>query len=447
METIKNVTQLLVAANIAKTATANLVIESPAQIADGEVCLVDPRNNMQVTSAGYPVGFPGCGFKLIQRSGNTLVHSDIIKPGTVRSMTISLPANNAASEQIDYVGFNGTSGSLDVINNNIYTIRLYILDSTISGFMQQKIKEGFYKSNSSANESDVAAGLVSSLIANYKREPVQDILFERVASGVTEASSGGVFSVANGSKIVSVVESAGGASDAGLYTVATVADAGTLVAGDFLRIGHATTRTFPVYRIVSISGAGTAACTIELDVPYQGATNAALAAASVGCMASATGLAGDFGIKISGVAQAYDGKFFGLPVTWTTTADFDDEQTTTVTRSQNASIGTGNYDVLAKIEKELQADEYVYRLFIEGAPVDRADVLAATTYDVVTIEYDHIEMSGLGVEVRSPKTLLIAQAGNGAQADVAAIGWLTLLNAIVVTAWATPGVIALVPTA
>jgi len=443
METIKNVTQLLVAKNIAKTATANLVIQNVAQIADGEVCVVDPRTNKQVTSAGYTDGFPASGFKLIQRSGSQLIHSDIIKPGTIRSMTISLPANNPAREQIDYVGFNGTSGSLDVINNNIYTIRLSILDSTISGFMQQKIKEGFYKSNSSATESDIAAGLVASLISNYSREPVQDLLFERVSSGVTVASSGGTWNVTKGSKYVTVAESAGGAADGGLYA----ADASTLAVGDFIRFGHATTNTFPIYRIVSIANAASALCTIELDVAYQGTSNAALAAASVGCMSSATGLASDFGIKISGVAQAYDGKFFGLPITWTTLADFDDEQTTTVTRSQSASIGTGNYDVLAKLEKELQADEYVYRVFLEGAPVDRTDVLSGTTYDVVTIEYDHVEMSGLGVEVRSPKTLVVAQAGHGAQADVAAIGCITLLNHIVVTTWATPGVSALVPTA
>jgi len=443
METIKNVTQLLVAKNISKTATANLVIETYDQIADGEVCVVDPRTNKQVTSAGYTDGFPACGFKLIQRSGTKLIHSDIIKPGTIRSMTISLPANNAAAEQIDYVGFNGTSGALDVINNNLYTIRLYILDSTIMGFMQQKVKEGFYKSNSAATESDIAAGLVNSLIANYKREPVQNILFERVSSATTVASSGGVWSVTKNSKFVKVVESAGSAADAGKYD----SDGSILTVGDFIRFGHATTKTYPIYRIVSISGAGTATCTIELDAPYQGTSNVSLAATSVGCMASATGLAGDFGIKISGVSSAYDGKFFGMPVTFKTTVNFSDEQTTTVTNAQTASVGTGNYDVLARLEKELQADEYVYRVFLEGAPVDRTDVISGTTYDVVTIEYDHIEVSSLGVEVRSPKTLVIAQAGNGAQADVAAIGWLTLLNHIVVTTWATPGVSSLTPTA
>ena len=442
MQTIKNVTQLLVAKNIAKTATANMLITDYTSIADGEVCVIDPKTHKQVTSAGYLAGFPGDGFKLVQRSGTKLIYSDIIKPGCVKSMNITLPATYAASEQIDYVGYNGTSGSIDVFFDNLYTLRLYILDNTISGFMQQKIKEGFFKSGLASTESDIAAGLVNSLIKNYSREPVQDILFERVASGTTVASSGGVFTVVKGSKVVSVVESAGGAADAGKYA----ADVSTLVVGDFIRFGHATTKTFPVYRIAAISGAGGAACTITLDAPYQGTSNAALAAASVGCMASATGLAGTFGLKISGVAQAYDGKFLGAPTTWTTSVDFNDYQTTTVTNSATASIGTGTYDTLARLEKELQADEYIFSNFIEGAPVDRTDILSGTTYDVIVLEYEGVESSGLGSDVKSPKTLVIASAGNAGQADVAAIGFITLLNHIVVTTWATPGCSALVPT-
>lgn len=442
METIKNVNQLFVAKNIAKTATANLVIAKYDDIADGEVCIVDPRNNVQLTSAGYPTGFNG--FRVVQRSGSKLIFSDVVRAGTVRRMNITLPANFAAAEQVDYIGYNGTSGSLDVINSNVYTVRLYINESTINGFMQQKIKEGFYKSTTAAVESDIAAALQNSLIKNFSREPLQDIKFERVSSATTVASSGGTWTVFKGSKTVTVAESGGGANDAGKYS----ADASTLVVGDFIRFGHATTKTYPVYRIAAISGAGGALATITLDAPYQGTSDAALAAASVGCMASATGLAGTFGLKLSGLAQAYNGFFFGEPKTWLTTIDFGDNQTSLVTNATVASRGTGTYDTLARVEKELQADENPYRVFLEQGVVDRTDVLSdGTTYDVVVLEYDGVEQSGLGSDVKSPKTITIVQAANGAQADVAAIGWITLLNHIVVTTWATPGVVALVPTA
>ena len=426
MQTTRNVTQLFVGANIAKTAAAGNVINSVASLGNGEIAVVNPVNNVQLTTAGLPAGLDG--FKLIQRSGNRLIHSDVVKAGTVRKYTISLPATFPATEQVDYIGYNGTAGSIaDLIANNIYTVRLYVLDSTINGFMQQKIKEGFWKSGAAApNQRAVAKNLVESLIKNYSREPVQDIRFERINSGALLDAIGVLTAtVVNGSKAVVF------SGDA--TAIVTV--------GSLLRIGGTGAGTTPVYVVESVDAGVGAARVYTLDIPYQGAT-ATIAAANIETVNE-----GNWGIQIAGVAQAYDGKFFGEPTVWKTTIDFTDNQLTTVTNATAASPGTGNYDVLARLEKELQADEYVYRNFIEGAPVDRTDVLAGTTYDVVVIEYDGEIESGLGTTVKSPKTLIIASAGNAAQADVAAIGWLTLLNQLIVTTWATPGTANLVPTA
>ena len=426
MQTTRNVTQLFVGANIAKTAAAGNVINSVASLGNGEIAVVNPVNNVQLTTAGFPAGLDG--FKLIQRSGNRLIHSDVVKAGTVRKYTISLPATFPATEQVDYIGYNGTAGSIaDLIANNIYTVRLYVLDSTINGFMQQKIKEGFWKSGAAApNQRAVAKNLVESLIKNYSREPVQDIRFERINSGALLDAIGVLTAtVVNGSKAVVF------SGDA--TAIVTV--------GSLLRIGGTGAGTTPVYVVESVDAGVGAARVYTLDIPYQGAT-ATIAAANIETVNE-----GNWGIQIAGVAQAYDGKFFGEPTVWKTTIDFTDNQLTTVTNATAASPGTGNYDVLARLEKELQADEYVYRNFIEGAPVDRTDVLAGTTYDVVVIEYDGEIESGLGTTVKSPKTLMIASAGNAAQADVAAIGWLTLLNQLIVTTWATPGTANLVPTA
>ena len=426
MQTTRNVTQLFVGANIAKTAAAGNVINSVASLGNGEIAVVNPVNNVQLTTAGLPAGLDG--FKLIQRSGNRLIHSDVVKAGTVRKYTISLPATFPATEQVDYIGYNGTAGSIaDLIANNIYTVRLYVLDSTINGFMQQKIKEGFWKSGAAApNQRAVAKNLVESLIKNYSREPVQDIRFERINSGALLDAIGVLTAtVVNGSKAVVF------SGDA--TAIVTV--------GSLLRIGGTGAGTTPVYVVESVDAGVGAARVYTLDIPYQGAT-ATIAAANIETVNE-----GNWGIQIAGVAQAYDGKFFGEPTVWKTTIDFTDNQLTTVTNATAASPGTGNYDVLARLEKELQADEYVYRNFIEGAPVDRTDVLAGTTYDVVVIEYDGEIESGLGTTVKSPKTLMIASAGNAAQADVAAIGWLTLLNQLIVTTWATPGTANLVPTA
>lgn len=425
METIKNVNQLFVGKNISKTGTASLVITGPSVIADGEVCVVDPRNNVHLTTAGYPAGLDG--FRICQRSGDKLIFSDVVKAGSVRKYSISLPASNPASEQVDYIGYNGSAGSIaDLVANNIYTVRLYILDSTISGFMQQKIKEGFWKSGASVpTQQAVAKNLVESLIKNYSREPIQDIRFERVNAGAAANALGtATATVTQGSKVIVFSED-----------MTALVTAGTLV-----RLGGAGAGTTPVYVVSSVSGSGATAA-YTLDIPYQGVSEV-IAAGNVESVTE-----GNWGIKISGVAQTYNEKFFGAPASWKLAIDFTDNQSTVITNASAASTGTGTYDVLARLEKELQADEYIFRNFVEGAPVDRKDVLPATTYDVVVVEYDGIIESGLGTQVRSPKTLTIVQAGNGAQADVANIGWLTLLNHLIVTTWATPGASALTPTA
>lgn len=425
METIKNVTQLLVGKAISKTATAGLLINSHSVIADGEICVVDPRTNAQLTTAGYPAGLDA--IKLVQRSGSRLIHSDIIRAGTVRKYTISLPANNPATEQSDFVGYNGTSGAItDLIANNIYTLRLYVRGNTTSGFMQQKIKEGFWKSGTTApTQQAVARGLVDSLIKNYSREPIQDIRFERINSGA-QANALGTASatVVRGSNRVVFSENM----------------TALVTAGTILRFGTSGAGTAPVYVVTGVSGSG-ASAVYTLDIPWQGDTGT-IAAANVESVTE-----GNWGIRIFGIPFAYDGKFYGLPVSWKTNIDFSDNQTTPLTEATGASPGTGTYDVLARIEKELQADEYVYRNFIQGAPVDRADILSTTTYDVITIEYDDVTQSGLGTNIRSPKTLMIAHAITGNQAVVAQIGWLTLLNDLIVTRWATPGATALTPTA
>jgi hypothetical protein len=424
METTRNVNQLFVAKNIGKAATANMVINDFSLLTDGEVCIVDPRNNVQLTTAGYPAGFDG--FKVIQRSGSRLIHSDVVKAGTVRKYSITLPATFPKTQQIDYVGYNGTSGAIDVFNSNLFVIRLYVLENSITGFMQQKIKEGFYKSTSAATQLLIAQGLHKSLVKNYSREPWQDIVFERINAGAqSNALAAANVAVAYGSTAIKF--------DADVTAL--------LAVGGILRFGTSGAGTAPCYVVASVDAGVGAARTYFLDVPWQGTTGT-IAAANVETVAAA----GDWGIKISGATPAYNGLFFGVPITFKTAIDFNDNQAAVVTNAQAASIGTGNYDVLAKLEKELQSDENVFRVFAESGVIDRTDVLSGTTYDVVIVEYDGVETTSLGSVEKSPKILTIVQAGNGAQADVANIGWITLLNNIIVTTWVTPGAVAAVPT-
>ena len=425
METIKNVTQLLVAKDQAVTVSAADVINSIADLADGDVLVTDLKN-VVLDAASLPATVPA--FKLIQRSGSNLIHSDIITQGLVRSYTLGLQV--AEAQQVDYVGYNGVSGALDTIASNIYTIRLYCRDLDTAGFMQQKIKEGFYKSNAVAasyTQQAVALGLVESLIANYSREADQDIAFERINAGaLANALATSTVSVVKGSKFIVCSE-----------------DMTSLItAGTILRFGATGAGTAPCYVVTGHDGGTTTARIYELDVPWQGVTAAAFAAASFESVTE-----GAWGISLTGVDRYFlTGKFSSKVNTWVTTIDMGDAAVAVVTASVTPYPGVGTLQQLATLEKELQADEFIYRSFPEGTPIDRADIVGAL-YDVTIVEFDGSIQSGLGVDVKSPKTLQIALESNTAQGDDTNVGIVTTLNAIIVTKWATPGAAAQTPTA
>ena len=422
MDTIKNVTQLFVAKN--QTMTAGLegtVISVPGDLLDGEVVITDPKN--VVLDATDFTTIPFTAIKFIQRSGDVLVHSDVIEEvAGVSSYLVGLQA--AETQQLDYVGFNGVTGELDVLASNIYTIRLNVLDKLTAGFMQQKIKEGFYKSNANATSYTqwaIAEGLVNSLIANYSRETEQDLTFGVTNSGanVDLGTGAGDVTFTKGSK----------------YAVfgTAIDDATTnaiLLVGDLLAATDA--KTEDTYRVVSID-VPTETC--ELDHAWQGAT-VTVANATVGRVIGATAQAADYGVKIQGVDREFKAGYFPSNVMfWETQIDFGDLSVVSTVSSTAAYPGVGTGQQLGMLEKELQADEHIYRGHVEAGVIDRVDIVPATLYDVFVIGYNGEIQSGGGLAVQSPKTIQIATAGtsNNNNED-ANTGLLVTLNALFVTA-------------
>jgi len=401
METIHNVTQLFIVEKITETVgLEGDIIEDYGDLVDGEVAVCNHINTVQDgASGGGSLSFAGKdAFKLIGRVGNTLIHSDLVEKGTITSWRGTSQA--AETQAIDYVGSNGTTGSLGTTTNNVHTIRLYFQEATISGFMQQKIKEGFYKSLSTTLQETICTGLYDSLQANFSRDPEQDINVGRINSGARLALGTGVgtMTFTKGSKSVVAGTAVDDATGAG--TILTV--------GEW--IGAGTAVTVPLYKIASID-VGTE--TITLDRPYQEASSAG-ADTTVSRVTVATALAADYGIKLLGVNRGFQtGLRNPQPVTWKTSIDFGDNSTTTVVESTRANPGIGTAQIVANLEKELQADNHVYRSFSEGGVIDRAQVTpaliaAGELYDMFVLEYYTVTENGLGEEIRSPKTIIIA---------------------------------------
>jgi hypothetical protein len=344
---------------------------------DGEIGLFTPSGT-RLTEA---TAATATEFIIVQGRGSSEVKllSGIIKKADLVAAKCTRKVYAAATEQVDYIGYNGTDGAIDVLDDNLYYIRLHLDQSKTSNHGGVYVKHGVYKSNpTSATQGEIAAGLISSLISNFKKEPYRLIKFERVISDAGVATSGGTAAVVYGSKFVTISESAGAAADAGKYN----ADAASITAGDYIRIGGTAT-TSPVYKVVATSGVGTATAILTLDVPYQGATNSAVAAASMEVVTEALASAADFGIKLTAVEQPWIlGAIHYNKLKFKTL--LEDFGVTTVTNSTASSPGVGEYEQMAELEWFAQGNEgTIYRKTVPTF-VPKADVVD-TNYDQIVL--------------------------------------------------------------
>ena len=416
MDTIRNVTQLFIGKDPTRGAVVDEVINVYTQLADGEVVITDPHN--KVLNNATTAAEADLGFKVIQRSGTKLIHSDVVLPKKVLNYNSNPTAKE--TQQLDYVGFNGVAGSITGVASNIYTIRLNILDKTTAGFMQQKIKEGFYKSNAAAasyTQQRIALGLQASLVANYSRETEQDLVFQRLNGGAALAALGNI-TFTKGSK----------------YITSAADDTLTMLVGSLIRAEAALTS--PTYVIVGHDSGVGAARVYELDLAWQGASVAAAANAE-------TVTEGDWGISIQGVNREFKaGYYWSNVIFWETQVDFGELAADVLVTSTAAypGIGTGQY--IANLEGELQADEFIYRGFPEAGVVNRTDGIGTTWYDVTVIEYEDTLEAAQGTPTKSPKAIMIAWdvdvngdgtlVSNAQEADT--LGLLAL-DQIIVTLW------------
>lgn len=427
MERVKNVAQLLVAKDIARTDLSALTtapLPSITELADGEIVQVDAHNRL-VSTGGDHVGVADVErTKFVQRSGDQWIESDVIDVHSIKEYHIE--TYTAATQQIDYIGYGAgaASASLDVVNDNTYSLKLHLWGNNHADFAQKRIVQAFYESSSSALEKNIAEGLVEGLIANTQNDADDWLLVERVNSGAGTAldsltADTGTITVTEGSVWISAATDIDGGGD--------------VVAGTFIRFGTTDT-TDPVYEIVEVDSANDIA---KLDVPYQAASGTfASNAAELITVAGE----GSWGIKLTGQARTLKPGFYNYEIVrWAVNADFADADAPTVTNAQAPSDGIGTYGELASLEKQLQGEEFVYRAFPEQGVTERTDVLSTETYDVMIVEYEDSLDTDIGGVAKSPKQLIIAVATTAAQADVAEDGFVTTMDAWAVTSWAIPG--------
>lgn len=318
--------------------------------------------------------------------------SDVIDATTVSNYVGKKSV--AVAEQVTYIGYNGSANSIIAANSNTYSISLWFTNDTISGFMDQLIKYGFYKSDSTGAQFEIASGLALSLYNNLKNELEYRVKVERVCSGVQTAvpTAADNFTFTTGSKY---------------FTATDIDDAtGTaaLVVGDAIVIG--TAATSPVYRITAIDAVTNIG---TLDVPFAG-TTATIADGSLKVIVKALAEAADWGLKLTGVAKTWVlGSYPFGKVKWTT--ELDGFGATIVTESVAATVGVGAYETVSEAEWFAQGNEGgTSRYRVRGdapAYVPRKETVSGTYYSTLSFKHYHTMQSEIGPLNNSPKAVVV----------------------------------------
>lgn len=439
LETQRNIDQLIVVKNIDRAASAGDTISSTSDLSDGEVVWVTPGN--QVVDDGSPDAASYQTLRLMWRNGDDIIVSDDIDVSTITHYSVT--AYSAPADQVDYIGYNGSSGSIEEIAENLYYVRMFMQGLSATDFGTQTIKQGVYKSGATANQYDIAIGLAQSLVYNFKVNK-KNQEGHVVADAVTSAAvtAGNAFD--NNATVVKGSE---------YVTVGTNLEYGgaALAVGDYVRVGDVaggTELTDPVYKVTEL----TSTTVFKVDRPITEASGTyAPGTADLEVIPAATGQAADWGVKLVGQDNRWTlGRYNYRKVRWDLQLeDFGD--TTITTGGSGNSVapveGTGYYKQVKELEYFLQGNEGA-ALREQGWGPDRDSrdsVSTSETYDLMQIRHGHPMTSTLGKSNTSPKqlTLALAVTDNGSNQIVGGTNPDTCVATVaddwIVSSWAITG--------
>lgn len=373
-------------------------IPALSSLADGQVGIYTPGGTLMTeTLAATETNF------MVARgtaAGTPLVISDVINKNKIKS--ISRRTYVTPTEQLDYIGYNGTSGSIEVFDNNLYMVQVYVEDYLTSSHDGRYIKHFQYESDATASQSEIALGLAGSAYHNWSRE-AKDVngdpfmTFKAICNdaGAALSATTGTIDAVKGSKIL---------------LAATDAD-GEMAVNDFWRAGTAVTD--PVYKVVAIN---TTTEEITLDRPFEGTTQQ-FGATATEYITAALGAAADWGVALQGVDKPYvTGKEFHGKVRFTVNAK--DFGSTVITNSTVANEGNGAVNQV--IDHEWFANGNLGEIYRDAVQVGHPFVTKTTagyTYDAISITYEDDSVVGFQANI-SPKQLIIYVPSDDGAASV-----------------------------
>lgn len=307
-------------------------------------------------------------------------------------------AATADAAQTVAIGYNGTSGAIEVNNRGEYLVTLGFKEG-IKQFNKRLFKYGQYTADANATQYEIVDGIQTTLLASVRKDPYVMFKVEKINSGAQlNAMASATAAVTNGSNVVTLSED----------------ESVTCPAGSFIRFGTSGAGTAPVYKVESISVDG---LTVVLDQPYQGATAAAFAHASIETVTE-----GDWGLLITAADtnKPFEvGKWAFNPIRFDVglSVDFGSTPVTVLTLP---SRGAGTYKDIAEKEWELIGNRReAFR--IAEYPLDINSALGATsgeTYTTYVLHFKEGSTKTIGGTADSFVTLMVCAAGANLTANL-----------------------------
>jgi hypothetical protein len=307
-----------------------------------------------------------------------------------------------ASEQVSYIGYNGTSGTMDATVNNFFLIKLeHTPNAFLYGKRPASYKYGTFQSGASASALSNSIGLIKSLITNFRANRTIDW---RVKSELVADGAGTVITTLD-ANIVSITFT----KYSKTAVVTTNGAVSAIAAGTYIRVGAGiTTYTNPVVKVVSSgSQAGTGTFNLVLDFVWQGDTTVA-----TGANLYTVATPGNVGIKITGLKQKYDVN------RW---RQYDKVRFNTFLEGFDAAVvtTTAAFDGVAVYEQAAN-DEYISwgdegQVFVDQVPplFREQDAIVGTQYNPVVISWLSRLNSLIGAGENKGQVILYMAGGDG----------------------------------
>ena len=294
LRTAGNISRVLVA----KCAAAHGLADGAsvtAGLADGVVAVVRPDMTVVAMTGDTILGdsyITALGeFRIVQGTGvgEPLRISPLYKSG---EYTLTGNKYAIATEQISYVGFNGTAGTLDGDDaSTSYYITLIMNNPNEADRSQPRRIYGQYTTPATGQTNSITTlALAENLVKNFSVMKDDKVKIERVNSGTNTAVPTGAATSAT------IIFTKGSKTVTGFANVDDATTTAVLAVGELLRIGT----TDDTAAIASIN---TTTDTLELDTAFQGET---VTLNDTGLERVTVANLGTWGIKLTGVNRSFD---------------------------------------------------------------------------------------------------------------------------------------------